>query len=80
MPETKNLMSYIISIKVFFKNRYYLADNQLKSLLHFYIIIKPSFQDVSERFFQLMSNPIYYRVASKAFCSILNKRRFIVYR
>ena len=44
--------------------------------------INPSFQDLSlqERFIQLMSNPIYYRVVSKAICYILNKRRFVVYR
>ena len=42
----------------------------------------PSFQDLSlqERFIQLMSNPIYYRVLSKAIGYILNKRRFVVYR
>ena len=44
--------------------------------------INPSFQDLSpqERFIQLVSNPIYYRVVSKAICYILNKRRFFVYR
>ena len=41
-----------------------------------------SFQDLSlqERFIQLMSNPIYYRVVSKTICYTLNKRRFVVYR
>ena len=40
--------------------------------------INPSFQDLSvqDKFIELMSNPIYYRVVSKAICYILNKRRF----
>ena len=44
--------------------------------------INPSLQDssVQDQFIQLMSNPIYYRVVSKAICYILNKRRLIVYR
>ena len=35
----------------------------------------PSFQDVSvlDKLIQLMSNPIYYRLASKAICYILKK-------
>ena len=44
--------------------------------------INPSLQDssVQDQFIQLMSNPIYYWVVSKAICYILNKRRLIVYR
>ena len=46
--------------------------------------INPSYQELSlkEKFIQLhvISNPLYYRVVSKAICYILNKRRFIVYR
>ena len=43
--------------------------------------INLSLQDssVQDQFIQLMSNPIYYRVVSKAICYILNKRRLIVY-
>ena len=44
--------------------------------------INPSLQDssVQDQLIQLMSNPIYYRVVSKAICYILDKRRLIVYR
>ena len=44
--------------------------------------INPSLQDssVQDKFIQLMSNPIYYRVVSKAISYIINKRRFHVYR
>ena len=44
--------------------------------------MNPSLQDssVQDQFIQLMSNPIYYRVVSKAYCYILHKRRLIVYR
>ena len=44
--------------------------------------INPSYQELSmqEKFIQLVSNPLFYRVVSKAICYILNKRRFIVYR
>ena len=41
--------------------------------------INPSFQDLmlQERFIQLFSNPVYYRVVSKAICYILNVEFFI---
>ena len=44
--------------------------------------INHSFQDLSvqDKFIQIMTNPIYYRVMSKAICYILNNRRFNVYR